>query len=462
MLVGNGRPSTLLRMTTIMTEQRTRHVHQQRIPPATDRIILGHTAAFRADAVLRRRSEGVTPQAIEDARVLLRKYLSPHPSPLTIHTVLSSEASEILGRPMTIAVIDATAQRPDEHRTGSFKDYAPIELYARAERGDIPREVHVVSTGNHALATVNAAARVNAVRGANIRAIATMDIDASAAKKQAIREAGGTVREHVPLMHDPQSAFDRMLCLAYDWLVRCGILRGKGIRSYKEGEDIVNAMTSDDCMRIPHDNVYTANGYSVLAVEAIEQLAAMGIDVTKRAPGSIATFAPMGSGGLMRGWLEWSARTTAMVFGVSAPPATSTFDSLREGRPLRIEVPSDSAFACDGILATTESSAFDEIRALADGALLVHDMDAVVASGLLLHCGFVSECTSGLPLAGLFLHDDLVTDAGLSVIVLTSNHLDPRHRATLERWAEDPDAIRRYFAQRRNGATVYEALRAAG
>ncbi len=428
--------------------------------PSTDRILLTTTPQRRAQAVARRRERGVTEEHIAQARELLRTYVSPLPSPLTLHTDLSTVVSSILGRTIAVAVIDPTVQRTGEHRTGSFKDYAPIELYERVRSGTPPTEVHVVSTGNHALATVNAVMRVNALHGTRIRAVATMDIDASAAKKSAIRRAGGVVREHVPLLRDPRSGAARWLCRTYDALVARGWLRGSAIRSYKEGEDIVNAMTSPQCMRIPHDNLFTANGYAVLAVEAIEQLHNCGVDPTHAAPGSIVALAPMGSGGLMRGWLEWSARTNAMVLGVSAPPATSTFDSLREGRALRIDVPSDSAFACDGILATTEESAFREIRDLADGALLVHDMDAVVASALLLRCGFVSECTSGLPLAGLLLHDDLAPNAQCAVIVLTSNHLDPRHRATLEAWAADLDAIRAYILARRRGTAVHDAMRA--
>ena len=427
--------------------------------PSTDRIVLQGTPQRRQQAIARRRAHGVTDERIAHARELLRTYVSPLPSPLTLHRDLSAVVSSILGRTIAVAVIDATAQRPGEHRTGSFKDYAPIELYERVRSGTPPDEVHVVSTGNHALATVNAVMRVNALHGTHVRAIATMDIDASAAKKNAIRRAGGVVREHAPLLRDPRSRAARWLCRTYDALVAQGWLRGSPIRSYKEGEDIVNAMTSPRCMRIPHDNLFTANGYAVLAVEAIEQLQACGIDPVHAAPGSIVALAPMGSGGLMRGWLEWSAQTTATVLGVSAPPATSTFDSLREGRALRIDVPSDSAFACDGILATTEESAFREIRDLADGALLVHDMDAVVASALLLRCGFVSECTSGLPLAGLLLHDDLAPDARCAVMVLTSNHLDPRHRATLDAWAADLNAIREYIVARRKGAAVHEAMR---
>jgi len=340
--------------------------------------------------------------------------------------------------------------RKDEHRSGSFKDYAPIELYESVASGSIPKEVHTVSTGNHAFAVANAAHRVNEIHGLSIKVIATMDKGAYPHKKDNVRSKGAIVREVNPYLFLKKGFPWNVINLIYRVMTYLHLMPKKSIRSYKEGEDVVNfeAEIKKDAMRIPHDNRYTARGYAVMVIEALKQMKTEGIDIENLHGDEIAALVPLGSGGLMRGWLELTALLDAPVYGVSTPPATSVFDSIRNGKALREEVPSDLSFKSDGILATTEETALRAIIQMGAGALLVRDKDAFMATALLASHGITVESTSGLPLAAAILHRDLFRETTHILIPLSSRHVHKSHKDEMQSLIDRPEEIEEYFRKR--------------
>lgn len=406
---------------------------------------------IRAGTVLRR-AEGITPERIARARSLFASYISPLPPPLLEQEGVNAFAARIMNRrddPIRIHFLDTTVMRQGEYRTGSFKDYAPIELYERVERGDIPREAHTVSTGNHALALANAVQRVNAVRNLHIQAIATMDKGACEHKKQNVRNKGGIVREYYVAFFEGEGIFIRCFNVCCRILTALHLLPLRPVRSYKQGEDLVARTIAHDpaVMRLPHDNDSIASGYAIMALEALEQLKQQGVDGTSCE--EVCALVPLGSGGLMHGWLEIAAQCGGRVYGVSTPPATSVFQSLRVHEVLRVEVASDPAFKSDGILATTEPGAFRAICHMGEGALLVRDHDAFMATALLAAYGILVEPTSGLPLAALMLHTDLFAGCRHAVIPLSSRHIHAGHNEEMQPYVRDIPLIEEYFRERR-------------
>lgn len=398
----------------------------------TDRIILRNQNKEKrlkeiSEGMKLRRQSGVTPQKISRARGLFKKYISSLPSPLIHSQKLDDFVKSLLPgkyrNELKIFLLDATVMRKNENRSGSFKDYVPIALYDEIEKGNIPRLVHTVSTGNHAFAVTNAAAVVNKKLGLKVQAVATMDKGAAEHKKQNIRDFGGMVREEY---------------------------KSKPIMSYKEAEDIVNEETANDqtTLRIPHDDKQTACGYAILAREAEEQLIKAGINPADYNENELVILSPLGSGGLQRGLLELMIYPNIKVYGVSAPPAIMTYESIRLNEAQRWDMPSDPDFRSDGIMATTEASALLAIKQLAEGALLVRDEDASIATALLFWIGCETEPTSGLPLAALILHHDLFKNTKTVVIPLTSRHIEKQIAEQLRLQSTNLYGIQAYFKRR--------------
>lgn len=401
-----------------------------------------------------RRLSGVTPERIERARRHFAASISAQPPPLRASDFIDEFVRDLLNErarcDLRFGFLDCTVMRPGERRSGSFKDYVTFAFLDRIAAGEIPREVQSVSTGNHAFAVTNAVRCVNQDRGLSIRVTATMDIGASEAKKKKIRDAGGTVREFRPLFNGKSGFVWRLLNAAHSWLMRTGLIRGTPIRTYKEAEDIVNAEAESDprCMRIPHDDDATACGYSVMALEILEAMRTLGFTPDDRLEADWTVLCPLGSGGLLRGMLEFAAFPSVRTYGVSAPPARMMFDSLRTGDVLRLDLPADPTFRSDGIVATTEPTAYRAAKELADGALLVRDEDAFMATALLFAAGMEVEPTSGLPLAAAILHGDLIAPSRWVLSPLTGRYMSDAVRNSLRDASRDCDAVARYFRRR--------------
>ncbi|MSR77394.1 MAG: pyridoxal-phosphate dependent enzyme, partial [Candidatus Omnitrophica bacterium] len=347
-----------------------------------------------------RREKGVTPESIQRAVSLLRKYgITSSQQPWFLEsTALNDEISHKLGRDakhgMRILFLDAT-QGP----TGSFKDFSPIPLYDAADQGTAPKEAWVASTGNQAAAWYEAVRRVNEKKK-QTSLIIVMGMDAQAHKKETLVKKGATI-----LDLDPET--------------------GRPLKDYEEALELARkkvAENPNEKLLASHADSQVVSGYaSIIEAGMDELLRKKKLSAGGKGEG-IVLLAPVGSGGFYAGLMEILAKfPKARTFGVSAAPADAMFESIYGGRIIHR---SGSSQIVDGTAATPEPFAYDLIRATSDGLLRVSESQALHNTAL-IQSYFPSkplEATAGLSLAALFRHKDLFAQANTVIIPLTSKN----------------------------------------
>lgn len=228
-----------------------------------------------------------------------------------------------------------------EHRqrTGSFKIRGAL-----AKISTLPpdtRGVVTASAGNHAQGVALAARR----RG--IRAVVFMPRSASAAKVRATQSYGAEVR-----------------------------LEGDSV---EEAMAAARSLAAADGLAYVHpfDDRCVIAGQGTLGVELVEQLRSLGLD-------SLGTVVvPVGGGGLIAGVAAAlkAVDPGARVVGVQALGAASVVESLRQGRPVRVEVRT----VADGIAVSAPSElTLAHVAELVDEVVVVDDAEITRAMVLLL------------------------------------------------------------------------------
>lgn len=389
-----------------------------------------------------RRAAGITVDAINHAQYLQKTFgIAEKPTPFFTKPHLNQAAGKLLGHPVTIYLKDETI-----HPTGSFKDRMPIRFYQRVV-SDVEKlkqttnpqttnlKVVAVSTGNHGRAVADAANRANAYikhaglqNNFHITAEITMSADALPHKKAAIANLGASIRDHY---------------------------QNKAIPGYDAAEDLVLQDTQTDpdhILLLPHADANSINGYAVIANEMIQQAQSQSIDLAKAKPGEVLMLVPLGSGGILSGTEEISARyPNVYSIGVTAAPADITYRSLKQCKMVRTALPYQGKLIVDGVMATPEEYSLDRIREMAAGVALVNQQDAVYATALLRKNGVVIEPTSALPLAALLLGSGKdFTHTRYAFIVLTGKNISPEMEAEIRRLSQmDESRLTSYFAGRR-------------
>lgn len=405
-------------------------------------VSFGHAAPQQS--IQRRRAAGITAASIRHAQYLQNAF-GIQATPFYTNAHLNQIAGKLLGHPVDIYMKDETV-----HPTGSFKDRMPIRFYnavlTTAEQlkksGTTDKHVRLkivaVSTGNQGRAVAYAANQANAYvkqqglqNNFNISAEITMSADALPHKKAAIASLGAHIRDHYP---DAPS---------------------RVIPSYEAAEDLVKKDAKADpqhVLLVPHADVNSITGYGVIANEMIDQSERVQIDLAKSKPGTVLMLVPLGSGGILSGTEEISARfPNVYSMGVTAAPADMTYRSLRSCKMIRTAEPYAGKLIVDGVMATPEAYSLERIREVAKGVALVNQEDAVYATALLKKNGIVVEPTSALPLAALLLGSgDDFKRVRYALIVLTGKNISAEmERKITGLAAMDEGKLLDYFVRRR-------------
>jgi threonine dehydratase len=395
-----------------------------------------------ADNVAKRRAANITPANIDTAKFLQREFSAiPQATPFFTLKELNKAVSTVLNKPMVVYLKDETI-----NATGSFKDRMPIRFYSQVFN-DIQQlkaqknknessnlKLMSVSTGNHGKASALAAnlaktyiAKQGLENNFSVTAQITMSAGALPHKKQAIKDAGGQIRDQYA---------------------------GKPIPSYEAAEDIVVRETQNNRhnLLLPHADANAINGYGVIADEMIEQATEKGLHLSRLMPGELVMLVPLGSGGILSGTEEISARYKNIYsIGVTAPPADLTYRSLLTCQMIRTEQPLSEKLVVDGVMATPESFSLERIREVAKGVMRIRQQDALYATALLKLHGVNIEPTSGLVLAGLLLgKNEDFKQAKYAFLVLTGKNIAPDMVDEINKLvAQGQDKLLSYFKQRR-------------
>lgn len=399
---------------------------EQKINPGISRLLILHDEATldrlaKVNAGLKiRESMGLTPEAVEEARNLLDEFdvvKKNQPTPLRESSEINSVMSDLMGRDVRIIFKDETV-----NPTGSFKDRSPILLYkkvkdAAGNAGSLPKTLAVVSTGNHAAASTVAVRRFAANYWQRltgqilpISVQVYMGKDAEPHKIERVQELGGEV----------------ILSEA----------NGERIESYMRAEEIVESLVNDrDVIQVRHADEHVVAGYAVAGgPELSAQLIEQGILNKSSMGNNAALLWDVGSGGFYAGAQEILRYFPEMkTYGVSAPPASLTFESVQNrllrgsDEMVRRAVPKMNN---DGIAATPEEFAVELISQMSDGLLTVPDNSTIGFVALIeryLHQfggvgGLQSEHTTAMPLVALLLNQDLFEDRDTFIIPITSQN----------------------------------------
>lgn len=400
-----------------------------------------------------RRAAGITADSIHHAHDLQRTFgIAPTPTPFYTNAHLNQVVGKLLGRNIDIYMKDETI-----HPTGSFKDRMPIGLYETVlntasqlkKSNDADKHVSLkavsVSTGNQGRAVAYAANQANAFikqQGLQesyvVSAEVTMSANALAHKKAAIANLGAHIRDHYP-----------------DGLQ-------KAIPSYDAAEDLVMSDVNADpehVLLVPHADKGVITGYAVIADEMIQQAGTEHINLAESKPGEVIMLVPLGSGGILSGTEEISARyPNVYSMGVTAAPADITYRSLKANKMIRTAEPYTGELIVDGVMATPEAYALERIRELAKGVVLVNQEDAVYAAALMMKNGINIEPTSALPLAALLIgNGDDFDHVQHAFIVLTGRNISAEMKMRISALSEtDENELLHYFARRREENTPRE------
>jgi len=224
-----------------------------------------------------------------------------------------------------------------QQRTGSFKDRGALHkllVMGEAARG---RGVVAASAGNHAQALAFHAARLGAACSI------VMPEGAPLVKVANTKRHGACVVETGQTLSDGLKEVERLAD-------RCG-------------STPVHAF----------DDLDVIAGQGTMALEMIEQ-----------APEAIVFVAPVGGGGMIAGVASAvkALRPQARVVGVEAEAAPAAFESLRAGRPVRVESADTLA---DGIAVKRVGDlTFPMLQALVDDVVLVSEAEIASAVFFLL------------------------------------------------------------------------------
>lgn len=406
-----------------------------------------------------RRASGIDEKAIQNAKRLQYQFgVFPKPTPLYTNDKINAFVKKLLGHDITVYLKDETV-----NPTGSFKDRMPIRFYRKVAQDIISAKkmpnkhsryilkVMAVSTGNHGRAVAYAANNANGLIQAqdlqnyfHLYSEITMSSDALLHKKRAISALGAHIRDRIP---------DSTVTEA-QW---------KPIPSYDEAENLVVSEAKADpehTLLLFHADKDAINGYAVIADEVIQQARDYGVLLNKINYGEALMLVPLGSGGILSGIEEISARFPQIFsIGVTASPADLTYRSLKSGKLVRSAEPYHGKLIVDGVMATPEPFSLKRINEVATEVLLVQQEDAVYATALLKKNGIVIEPTSGLPLAGLLLGTSKNYEhAHYAFIVLTGKNIAEDMQDRISKLAEqDEKIIFDYFKMRRSA--IQKALR---
>jgi threonine dehydratase len=406
-------------------------------------VSFGHAAPQQS--VQNRRAAGITAASIQHAQ-FIQKAFGIQATPFYTNAHLNQIAGKLLGHPIDIYMKDETI-----HPTGSFKDRMPIRFYntvlttadqlkkSQDRTKHVSLKVVAVSTGNQGRAGAYASNRANAwlkqqglQNKFDISAEITMSADALSHKKAAIASLGARIRDHYP---DAPS---------------------RTIPSYDAAEDLVQKDAKADpehVLLVPHADENSITGYAVIANEMIDQAGRQHIDLAHGKPGEILMLVPLGSGGILSGTEEISARfPNVYSMGVTAAPADITYRSLRSCKMIRTAEPYAGKLIVDGVMATPEAYSLERIREVAKGVALVNQEDAVYATALLKKNGIVVEPTSALPFAALLLGSgDDFKHVQHALIVLTGKNISAEMEQKIAGLAEmDEGKLLDYFVRRRS------------
>ncbi len=416
------------------------------LPGTTDApSFLSADPAYFAQVVRARREAGLTREFIELVGAIQREYLIPAPTPLLHNNELDRAVQNLVGReqPIKFFLKDET-----QNVAGSFKARVATEIYDWVEgsigqwaeqhaQGKLsPKWVVVASTGNQGRAVVEwVKAVIDRAKasypwlGEVLKVKVIADAGAKSHKLDIIRELGSEVITEI---------------------------EGSRVGSFMHAEnyaDELAAASPNDVLEVRHGGRYEVGGYAAMAVEIPDQLLSeYGIDLAKLEDGQGVAFFPAGSGGLVAGGLELTARYPQVhVFAVSTRETGAMFDrSVRLKRLVRDATPAGD-IATDGNVATSSKYALDRFRELGKDSLLFRDEDAVHMAAVLYRShGQHVEATSALGIVPLSLDvDGRFDQVRVVVLPLTSQNVDPAFTGRVEALANDEAARTAYFKQRR-------------